>query len=415
MKKLILSAVALVAIATASAHELEGTVDLFEFDKFNVHIYTSPEAMGDVTIMVEGEKGVTLLEPQSFYKSIEELNTYIKYVGKPLDRVVANYHAGGLASYDSRRIVMVEPMVEFMGGEMAQGMMNKFSNVFQGAMDTRLVKVRKTISAASKQRFSGVEFGFSPGAHSDFPASSVNIGGEVFYTHFAPSKSHLSPMQLNSAAAVDAILGELVKGKESGCSLFVGSHGAVASLEEVDFMIEYLGRVKELIAECENSDIFSQKLLMSYPSLPGAENIQAVAKKLYSDEPQCVEREAVRGRVHDYFDMVSNLDMDIAKGLWAERDDVSIITPRGHFVGADSIMNDFLLKAFSKMQYRKLSSISEVINIYGDSANVQLYWIFDTIDANGEKHQTKGRESLIFSKIDNEWRLVHVHYSRMPQ
>lgn len=78
-------------------------------------------------------------------------------------------------------------------------------------------------------------------------------------------------------------------------------------------------------------------------------------------------------------------------------------------------MNDFLIKAFSSMQSRKLSSLSEVANVYDNSANVQLYWVFDTVDAQGEKHRTRGRESLIFEKIDGQWKLVHVHYSRMPE
>ncbi len=414
MKKVLFLALSIVAMANASAQDLAGSIEKLSFDGFNAHIYTSGEAMGDVSIVVEGEKSVVILEPQSFYKSIDELNGYIASLGKPIERVVANYHAGGLASYDSKKIVMVEPMVEFMQSDMAQGMMAKFDNIFQGAMDTRTVKIKRTIPATSSQSWAGVEFKFTQGAASDFPASSVNIGGEIYYTHFSPNRAHPSPMQLNSPMALDAMLSELINAKESECKLFIGSHGTVASLDDVDFLIAYLERVKELSSKCSDSDSFAQQLILSYPTLAAAENVRAIAKSLYADEQECEAKIAVRARIQDYFDMVSNLDTQIAKGLWAESDNVSIITPRGHFVGVDSIMNDFLLKAFSTMKYRKLSSLSEVINIYGDSANVQLYWIFDTVDAAGVAHQTRGRESLIFSKIGDEWRLVHVHYSRMP-
>lgn len=142
--------------------------------------------------------------------------------------------------------------------------------------------------------------------------------------------------------------------------------------------------------------------------------MKAIAKSLYPNEKVDAEKEAVRARVQDYFNVVSNLDTEVAKGLWAAGD-VSIITPRNQFFGAESIMNDFLLKTFSTMKYRKLHSLSEVINIYGTSANVQLYWVFDTVDAKGNKHQGRGRETLLFEKIDGKWMLVHVHYSRMPQ
>lgn len=178
---------------------------------------------------------------------------------------------------------------------------------------------------------------------------------------------------------------------------------------------KYIECIKELMSKCKDSDSFAQQLITAYPTLPGAEGVKALAKSLYPDEKIDIEKEQVRARVQDYFNMVSNLDEEIAKGLWADRNDVSIITPRSHFVGRESIMNDFLIKTFSTMQSRKLHSLCEVINIYGDSANVQLYWVFDTIDSKGDAHQTKGRESLVFSRIDSEWCLVHVHYSRMPQ
>ncbi len=223
---------------------------------------------------------------------------------------------------------------------------------------------------------------------------------------------HESLMQIDSRESVDNMLTELLEMKESGS---FGSHGESTTQEEVEFQIEYLECIKKLLSECGTADLFAQRLIVAYPTLSGLENIKGVAKSLYPDEEVCQEKEAVRARVQDYFDMVSNLDSEIAKGLWASQGDVSIITPRTQFFGAENIMNDFLIKTFSSMKSRKLHSLSEVINIYGESANVQLYWIFDTVDANGEAHQTRGRETLVFEKINDKWMLVHVHYSRMPQ
>ncbi len=413
MKRLFLSAAALCGVLTATAQQ--GKIDDYDFVDFKVHIYTSAEAMGDVSILVEGEDGLVVVEPQSFYKSIEDFNAYAETLGKPIEKIVANYHAGGLAECDIKKVVMVEPMVEFMKGEMAQGMMTKFAGMFQGAMDTRSVKVKRTIPAVGTQTWAGVEFDFVSGAASDFPASSVNIGDKVYYTHFAPNRAHLAPMRVRNAAALDAILADLHGAKESDCEVFIGSHGSVASMADVEFMIGYIETIKALMSECSSSDLFAQRLIVAYPTLAGAENVKAIAKSLYPNEVADPQKEAVRARVQDYFNMVSNLDTEIAKGLWATTGDVSIITPRSQFFGAENIMNDFLIKTFSSMQSRKLHSLSEVINIYGTSANVQLYWVFDTVDAEGEKHQTRGRETLIFENIDDKWMLVHVHYSRMPQ
>ncbi len=286
MKRVIFAALALVAIACSQSptEPTNKNVERFAYDKFNIHLYTSDEAMGDVSIVVEGAESVVILEPQSFYKSIEDLNNYIAELGKPIEKVVANYHAGGLATYAPETIVMVEPMVDFMKSDMAQGMMAKFSKVFDGAMDTRSVEVEQTIPVQSTQEWAGVEFDFSTGAVSDFPASVVNVGGKLFYTHFAPMKNHPAPMQVGSMEAIEATLAELKKARESGCEIFVGSHGAVSSMADVEFRIEYLEQLKTLRAKCENSDIFAQQLILAYPALDGAEKIRAIAKGLYPNQ-----------------------------------------------------------------------------------------------------------------------------------
>ncbi|MFR9620423.1 MAG: nuclear transport factor 2 family protein [Rikenellaceae bacterium] len=423
MKKSILSALCLLSVAAVSAHTsdsakggeaISSSVTRYTFEDFNLHIFTSPEAMGDVTLLVEGKRGLVVFEPQSFYKSIAEFNTYAQSLGKPIKSIVANYHAGGLAECDLSKVVMVEPMVEFMASPMAQGMMKHFDSVFGGAMDTRSADVKHTIPVEGVQKWAGVEFGFVSGAASDFPASSVNIGNKVYYTHFSPNKQHPSPMQLASRESVEHMLRDLIQAKESGCELFIGSHGAVASIDDVEFLIGYLERMQELLTIHSESDRFAQALMIEYPSLEGFENIRAIAKAMYPDEVANAEVEAVRVRMQDYFDMISTLDMNIAKGLWAINDNVSFINPAKHLVGYDVIMES-LTKMFSQLTYRKLSSLNEVINIYGNSANVQLYWLFESTTAAGVSQQGRGRESLIFEKIDDEWRLVHVHYSRMPQ
>lgn len=418
MKKILYSLLAIALATVAQAQTQTSVADnvvKYDMGEFNLHVFTSKEAMADISIIVEGSDGLVILEPQSFYKSIEEFNGYIAQLDKPVEKIVANYHAGGLAECDPKRVVMVEPMVDFMSSPTAEGMMQKFETIFQGAMDTRTIKVEHTIPQESDHQWASIGFHFTKGNISDFPASNVNIGNRVFYTHFSPKKMHPSPMQIKSLEAIDTTLDELKSAKGSGCEIFVGSHGPVASLDDVEFMIEYLARLKELVLECGSSDLLAQRLLVSYPQLEAAENVKAIAKALYPDELPDPQKEAVRARVEDYFNMVSNLDEEIAKGLWASKGDISIITPRSQFFGIDNIMNDFLIKTFSSMQYRKLHSLSEMINIYGDSANVQLYWVFDTVDSSGEKHQTRGRETLIFEKLDGQWRLVHVHYSRMPQ
>ena len=44
-----------------------------------------------------------------------------------------------------------------------------------------------------------------------------------------------------------------------------------------------------------------------------------------------------------------------------------------------------------------------------------FYWTFDATFKNGEVIQTKGRETQVYNKTNGEWRIVHVHYSHIPE
>ena len=148
-------------------------------------------------------------------------------------------------------------------------------------MDTRSVDVKYTIPVESNQKWAGVEFEFTKGSASDFPASSINIGDKVYYTHFAPNKMHPAAMQLKNAAAIDAMRGELVEAKDSGCEVFIGSHGTVASLSDVEFLISYVDKVKSLKASNKDAASFTEALKAAYPNLGGVDNVAKIATNLY--------------------------------------------------------------------------------------------------------------------------------------
>lgn len=415
MKKYILLLLILFPFV-AGAQTMNGKLDVFDFGNFKLHIYTSAEAMADVSAIIEGEKELVVLEQPSFYKSIAEFNEYAKGLNKPVSKVIANYHTGGLADYPGNKIVMVKGMPEFEKGEVYSGMMQHFANIFGEAMDVRPHNKAKTVvDLNSTHNWAGVNFVFTPGAKSDFPAASITIGNKAYYSHFAPAKAHFSTMQIGNRNAVDAVLKELKYAKSTGSEIFFGSHGIPAKIDTVDFQIEYLEKINELLKKCSDSDIFGQHLIATYPNTDGASNVKTLAKALYPDEPTDVEKERIKTLLNNYMKSVSDLDRQLARTVWADASEISIINAAGQFFGFNSIFDDFIIKSFSGLSERKLSSLSEVINIYGDMAYIQFYWAFDIKDKDGKTDQRRGRETLICRKINDEWKVYHIHYSGMPR
>ena len=64
---------------------------------------------------------------------------------------------------------------------------------------------------------------------------------------------------------------------------------------------------------------------------------------------------------------------------------------------------------------RKLSVKDVHIHVYGDVAWAEYYWDFVAkMRKDGSPVTTHGRETQIYHKEQDRWRLVHVHYSGMP-
>lgn len=280
MKKLGSIALLLCATLTASA---QGKFEVKEFGSFKLHSYITADPLGDMSYIIEGNKSVVVLEPAAFHDNIKELGEYLGKLNKPVEKVIANYHAAGFSAFDHSKFVMVEGMPQFVKGDVYSGMMANFATTFGNKMDISQFTPSVTVGKDAKENWAGVEFKFSPGASSDFPAASILIGGKVYYTHFTPvANMHMSALQITSLEAVDAQLAGLEHAKASGATTFIGGHGgATASAEAVNFQIEYLKKVKETRLQIRTGDEFVLVMQMTYPDIAGEENLTAVATNLY--------------------------------------------------------------------------------------------------------------------------------------
>ena len=64
---------------------------------------------------------------------------------------------------------------------------------------------------------------------------------------------------------------------------------------------------------------------------------------------------------------------------------------------------------------RSLNVHDVAIHVYGNSAWAEFYWDFNAkLRKDGSPLTTHGRETQVYWKMKDRWRLVHVHYSGMP-
>ncbi|HLF35806.1 MAG TPA: nuclear transport factor 2 family protein [Cyclobacteriaceae bacterium] len=134
-----------------------------------------------------------------------------------------------------------------------------------------------------------------------------------------------------------------------------------------------------------------------------------------SDQTDKADSVQIRSLINLYTQSVDSADTVLASKLWYLAGDLSFIHPRGHEHSWPEIKEniyDFFATTFTS---RNLESFDEKITIIGDVAWTEFYWVFDaTLKAGNIPIQTRGRETQIWRKTGNDWRLVHVHYSVMP-
>lgn len=131
-------------------------------------------------------------------------------------------------------------------------------------------------------------------------------------------------------------------------------------------------------------------------------------------------RSIIRNRIDGYCEAVNMAgEGGTAEKVWLADERASMIFPRGKASGWQDIAETFFRKimggAFSD---RRLTLLSEPsIQVFDGFAVAEFDWQFEAVRrSDGLPVTTRGRESQVFMKSgENDWRIVHVHYSQLPQ
>lgn len=276
MKRVLIILLNLLTI-TAMA-QTKGRFEVHDLGNFKLHVYHTNDVMADASYIIEGKDSLVTMEHPLFKDNVAEFNIYIEKLGKPIEKIISDYHLGGSGNYAQ---IMAEGMEEFSKGPIYGGMMKGFEQMWGDTMTELPTGDVTEVPFGTTQTWAGVTFEFRHGASSDFPAASLLIGGKVYYTHWTPAMAHVSHLQISSPVAIDAEIAEAEKSLASGAELFIGGHGGAAKRDAVEFKIAYLKKMKEVFQANENAEAFVAAMEQAYPELPGAAGLADLGKALY--------------------------------------------------------------------------------------------------------------------------------------
>ena len=258
--------------------QTKGRFEVHDLGNFKLHVYYTNDALGDASYIIEGKDALVTMEQPLFKDNVAEFDAYLSKLGKTVETRITDYHVGGTGNHE---VVMAEGMPEFTKGEIYGGMMKGFAQAFGEALTDMPTGRASEVAFGTTQTWAGVLFEFRHGATSDFPGASILIGGKAYYTHWTPAKAHVSHLQVSSPAAIDAEIAEAEKSLASGAELFIGGHGGATKRDAVEFNIDYLKKMKEVLGNNQTAQAFMDDMKKAFPGLPGEAGLEELSKALY--------------------------------------------------------------------------------------------------------------------------------------
>lgn len=147
---------------------------------------------------------------------------------------------------------------------------------------------------------------------------------------------------------------------------------------------------------------------------------QAVAQGMSANmpaEPATKAQVAVAHQIDRYIASINSGDVEAAKMLWNDSDDITFINTSGIHKAWPAINRTVHSSFRDKFITRDLRLVaSPAIQVFGNTVIVEFMWDFDGVMTNGkELHTRGGRESQVYVRTSRrDWRLVHAHYSLQP-
>lgn len=233
MKKVLLSAVAIIAMSMGAA--AQGSFSTLTSGYYKVHLYQPEDKTQPNALIVEGDKGLVVVDHPQASPAFEEQ----------------------LASF-------YMPVIMEINGFKPSG-----------------EDVPATVKAGGNISMDGMRFNFTEGTESIDNQAALIIGGVFYYSPYAPTREHLSAERLSSREAVNAEFDAAQKAFGKKCKYYLGHYGEYGNQAGQGFVLNYLRDVKKQMNKCQNADEFIAAMKKAYPKLKGEENLEAVASKLF--------------------------------------------------------------------------------------------------------------------------------------
>ena len=332
-----------------------------------------------------------------------------------------SYHSNGYNTYPEVPIYATEKALASWGENGGvTALTNNFVQAFGDTVDVNLPAKATIVKDGDTVKVTGIDFKILPTPDEDYSVEIPAIG--VVYRHMLGSNVHNI---LPSVDYIDAEIADMKRYQEAGYGLILTSHHVPEGQAAVTAKLQYLRKMKELAFKCHSKDDFISQAKKSFPNYEGDNYLAMSAAALFADRSAdntlqdvgpAEDIAAIKNIIQEYADSVTNYDLQKAASIWQTDEHTSFIHPRGTEYGWEAIKKNFYgTTMHDKFSSRHLYPRNISVQVYGDTAVSVFFWDFPAVfRSDGTEVTTHGRETQVYHRSGNGWKIVQVHYSPMP-
>ncbi len=247
-----------------------GTMNIITKGATNIRIYGTGDAMQDQVIVVDkGGKGV-VIELPAFHDNIKEITQYLESEGIEIIGKLVAYHAAGSSFLPDVRNYLTPSAMRYNAEGQGAMLVGNFARAFGEAFDDGTVVTGEELEAG-RIILAGITFEIIPNGDA-FEVLIPEMG--AVYIHMLGHDCHSI---VANATHADAIIAGLRGYLDRGVEIFLSSHYAPETRNDVLTKIAYLEDLKGIAASSSGAEEFKRRMSESYPGYSGMNYLEMTA------------------------------------------------------------------------------------------------------------------------------------------
>ncbi len=246
----------------------QGEMHVYDFGGVKLHAYQTGDPLADEVFLLEKAGRFVVLESPCFVDSIVALNTYLE--GKDVVGVLVSYHGAGASFLPEAPKFATANAVDYSKNGGGKALIGQFAAAFGSAFDSGVHAVDHLLEEGPVT-IGGLEFRIHRTAEAfDVEIPEIN----AVYTHMLGHDCHSI---VAGAGHADGMIAQLRDYQKKGYDLILTSHYTPEDLKDVQMKIDYLERLKEIAASCEDGGSFKEAVKRQYPAYSGENYLDMTA------------------------------------------------------------------------------------------------------------------------------------------